>query len=69
MLNYDPIEDTAKYQSIKDELEKKIIAKIGKNSGLGYCHIYWSTKREILKRDYGIEWKSPAMLNPRIHFD
>ena len=69
MLNYDPIEDTPEFQAIKDELEKKIIAKIGENSGMGYCHLYWATKRDILKKDYGIEWSSPAVLNPRVHFD
>ena len=69
MLNYDPIEDTPEFQAIKDELEKKIIAKIGENSGMGYCYLYWGTKRDILKKDYGIEWKSPAVLNPRVRFD
>ena len=69
MLNYDPVEDTPEYQAIKDELEEKIIERIGKNSGMGYCHLYWSAKRDILKKDYGIEWKSPALLNPRVMFD
>ncbi len=69
MLKYDPVEDTPEFQAIKDELEKKIVAKIGENRGMGYCHLYWATKREILKQDYGIEWKSPAVLNPRVHFD
>ncbi|MBO5788651.1 MAG: hypothetical protein J6R42_01760 [Clostridia bacterium] len=69
MLIHDPIEDTPEFQAIKDELEQKIIAKIGKNSGMGYCHLYWATKREILKKDYGIEWNSPAVLNPGFRFD
>ena len=47
----------------------KIIAKIGENRGMGYCYLYWETKRDILKKDYGIEWRSPAVLNPRVHFD
>ena len=69
MLKYDPVEDTPEFQAIKDELEAKIIAKIGENSGMGYCYLYWETKRDILKKDYGIEWKSPALLNPKVRFD
>ena len=69
MLKHDPVEDTPAFQAIKDELETKIIAKIGENSGMGYCYLYWETKRDILKKDYGIEWRSPAVLNPRVHFD
>ena len=69
MLKYDPVEDTPEFQAIKDELEEKIIAKIGPNNGMGYCYLYWETKRDILKKDYGIEWKSPALLNPKVRFD
>jgi len=69
MLKYDPVEDTPEYQAIKDELEEKIIERIGENSGMGYCHKYWSKKREILERDYGIKWRSPAVMNPGFRFD
>lgn len=69
MLNYDPIEDTLEFQAIKNEVEKKIFAKIGENSGMRYCYLYWETKRDILKKDYGIEWRSPAVLNPDVLFD
>ena len=69
MLNYDPVEDTPEYKAIKDELERKIKARIGENCGMGYCHLYWSTKRAILAADYGIKWRSPAELNPRVLFD
>lgn len=69
MLKYDPVEDTPEFQVIKEELEEKIIAKIGPNSGMGYCYLYWETKRDILKKGYGIEWKSPALLNPKVRFD
>ena len=69
MLKHDPVEDTPEFQAIKDELEEKILAQIGPNSGMGYCYLYWETKRDILKKDYGIEWKSPALLNPKVRFD
>lgn len=69
MIKRDPVENTKEYKAIEKELEKKIKEEIGENTGMGYCHKYWFKKREILKRDYGIEWKSPAMLNPMVHFD
>ncbi len=69
MLKHDPIEDTPEYKAIEKELEEKILAKIGENRGMGYCHLYWATKRDILLSDYGIVWKSPAIMNPGIRFD
>lgn len=36
--------------------------------GMGFCHIYWSTKRAALARR-GIEWRSPSAMNPRVMFD
>ena len=69
MIKHDPVEDTPEYQAVKDEVEAKILALIGPSRGMGYCHLYWATKRKILREDYGIEWRSPAVLNPRIKFD
>ena len=66
----DPVENTAEYQSIKAELEGLIEEQL-KNCprGLGYCHVYWRTKKRILKEKYNIDWRSPAELNPHIIFD
>lgn len=68
-ISHDPIEDTPEYLAIKDELEEKIIARGGKRSGLGFCHLYWMEKKRILKEEYGIDWRSPAELNPSACFD
>jgi len=73
-IKEDPVELTKFYLSIQSELEAKIIKKMIKqygteDLGLGTCHVYWDIKAEILKRDYGIMWKSPAELNPDILFD
>lgn len=35
---------------------------------MGTCHRYWARKKELL-RNYGIEWRSPAEMNPDIRFD
>lgn len=37
--------------------------------GLGFCHVVWRAQKTVLKRDYNIEWKSPADLNPENCYD
>lgn len=68
-MRTDPIEKTKEYRQIQEELEKAIIEKIGKGGYMGYCHIYWITKKRILREKYNMDWKSPAELNPRVLFD
>lgn len=69
MILYDPIEDTEKFKKIADEVDKKVVEIIGPNLGDGYCHVFWTTKKQILKEEYGIDWKSPAEMNMNITFD
>lgn len=68
-MKHDPIEQTQQYKIIEKELEQKIYALIGEPGKMGYCYLYWHTKKEILKKDYNIDWKSPSELNPGILFD
>jgi hypothetical protein len=69
-IKNDPVEYTSKYLSILPELEKKIEAELKDvRRSHGFCFHYWHTKQDILKRDYGIEWDSPSVLNPRVRFD
>ena len=68
-LEYDPVEDTREYMLIADELDRLIKEEVGEQRYLGYCFMYWSAKRRILKEKYGIEWKSPGELNPHVMFD
>jgi hypothetical protein len=35
----------------------------------GSCHVIWEKQTEICKAKYGIDWKSPAKINPNIFFD
>jgi hypothetical protein len=41
----------------------------GCDKWLGYCHSVWGEQQRILKEKYGIDWKTPAELNPDICFD
>jgi hypothetical protein len=69
-IKTDPVEQTEAYLAIEDELEEKIAEELeGIRRTRGYCFKVWEAKKSILKRDYGIDWKSPGELNPRIKFD
>lgn len=48
---------------------KEILEKQGIKGGMGYCHMVWGLKKEILKNKYGIDWKSPSEMNPHINYD
>ena len=65
----DMVEYSYQYSTIKDELEELIVKEIGRGGYLGYCHLYWATKKRILKEKYSIDWKSPSELNPHILYD
>ncbi len=66
----DPVEYTPQYLAIREELEAELQEKL-KNfpHGIGFCHVYWGMKKRLLKEKYGIDWKSPAELNPTVMFD
>lgn len=65
----DIVEYSYQYSVISTELEGLIEKEIGKGGYLGYCHLYWATKKRILKEKYSIDWKSPAELNPYVIYD
>jgi hypothetical protein len=63
---YDP-----KYKKIIKEVEREVntaMKKGGSYGQFGSCHTLWHLKRERLKR-MGIDWRSPAELNPNTSFD
>ena len=69
-IKYDSKEKDPKYKKITKEAEKeaeKNLAHIPKVEG--YCFSFWDEKKRILKEKYGIDWKTPAELNPSTLFD
>ena len=66
-LKADPVEMSEEYLAVIDEVEK-IIAEQDLNRGMGSCHAVWALKEELLAQR-GINWSSPAALNPRVMFD
>ncbi len=69
-LKHDPVEDAPEYKAIEEQVEREIQEELGDEprSCRGFCHRYWAVKREVLAR-HGIEWRSPAVMNPRVKFD
>ena len=69
-LKQDPIEWSADYENIIDEANRKIYSLLeGHPRVMGFCFTYWHAKKQILREEYGIEWKSPEMMNPNVIFD
>lgn len=65
----DPIEKSHEYEKamvkIAPILDKEFPPE---KCGMGTCYRVWYRKKELLKEE-GIEWKSPAEMNPNIRFD
>ena len=68
--NVDPIENDDRYAAILASAEREIEEVLkGRRRGMGSCHRYWRTKKQILEEKYGVIWFSPAEMNPSILFD
>jgi hypothetical protein len=72
-IRRDPVEQTAEYKRVAGRAERRVRFKLrlrGYTPGrMGYCHVFWPAKKKVLREKYGIEWKSPAELNPDTLFD
>jgi len=65
-LRVDPIEQDPRYQAVVDEAERLAWAELatkGIHEGFGVCHVFWPTKKRILRKRFGIRWKTPEELN------
>jgi hypothetical protein len=70
----DPIERNPKFKEILAQAEaaawKELKALYGdETNSLGFVHVFWDTKKRILKETYDVDWKSPAEMNPHIEYD
>ena len=69
MLKSDPVEWTARYEEVIDEVEKIVADRLADHPrGMGFCFAYWHELADVLS-DYGIEWRSPSCMNPGVMFD
>ena len=69
-LNHDPIElDPDLKQKIAEAEERALTILAHEPRRMGFCHLLWRTKKQILRDEYGIDWKTPAEMNPQVLFD
>lgn len=68
-LKFDSVQREQKWEDIIYHVEKKCdeILK-GEPRRMGFCFSYWHAKSIVLQ-DYGIDWRSPAVMNPGVMFD
>lgn len=70
MLAHDPIEEDPEIARIIQKVDRMVRRRhILRPKGMGYCHQYWAEKKRILRQEYGIDWRSPAEMNPGTMFD
>lgn len=68
-LKFDPVERTEKWENVIYRVEKQCSEMLKDEiRGMGFCFIYWSTKKTVLLQ-YGIQWRSPLEMNPGVIFD
>ena len=73
-LYYDNVELTDVYKAVEKEVDELAERMVKKEHGIkpgrmGFCVYFWSCKEKILKEKYGIEWRAPNTMNPRVMFD
>jgi hypothetical protein len=73
-LQHDPVEDTPEFKRVIEVAREEVTAQL-LSEGFAIerirasCHLYWPTLQEHLKAKYGIDWKTPIEMNPRVLFD
>lgn len=69
LLEFDPIERSPQWEDVYLEVEEECDRRLSDMPrGMGFCHAYWPTRREVLA-EHGIKWRSPHEMNPRVMFD
>jgi len=69
-LRTDPVEYSWEWEKIYYDVEAELdraLANVPRQ--MGFCFQYWAMKRELLMEKYGIDWRSPSQMNPRVMFD
>ncbi len=64
---YDPIEDSVEHSEVFADVEREL-ASLYSVRRRGMCHTVWR-KKKLLLRSRGVDWISPADLNPYHRFD
>ncbi|MEI6397023.1 MAG: hypothetical protein WCO48_03060 [Candidatus Taylorbacteria bacterium] len=71
-MNADLVEKSDAYLKVVKEVDeeaKKEVRDLGREGQMGSCHIFWGSKKQILKKKHNIDWRTPAELNEMVMFD
>lgn len=69
-LRRDPVEYTHRWEQIYYDVEAALDERfMNAPRQMGLCFRIWNAKRELLKKEYGIDWHSPRQMNPGVKFD
>ena len=68
---HDPIEDDPSVAPLFAQVRQEVETLVEAESGLrlGRCHRIWHLTQRTLRERHGIEWLTPAQLNPGVAFD
>ena len=65
----DPIESTDEYLNVRFETEEITDRLLEENAeDKPFFLSYWETKKDVLKKHFDIDWKTPAEMNPNVRF-
>ena len=56
------------FKTIDDEVRQSLRSH-ERQGQMGFVHIFWQAKEQMLIQKYGIHWRSPARLNPDTSYD
>lgn len=71
-MQNDPIEDDPRFRVILEAVDTEAEAELANDPDKdqhGFCFVFWAVKQRILREKYGIEWKTPAEMDPYTLFD
>jgi hypothetical protein len=67
---HDPVEDDPKFKPLVDAADREADANLkDEKRRIGFCHLFWATKKRILREKFGVAWFTPEEMNPGGHFD
>ena len=68
-IKRDPVETTEEYAKAMEKINLVLEKEFPKDQWyMGTCHRYWCRQKELLK-EAGIDWHTPAEMNPNAKFD
>jgi hypothetical protein len=69
-LKHDPIEDDPAMKPVLDAADRETVERLaGWKTQMGLGRVHASMKKQILREKYGVEWRTPMEMNPRVVFD